>query len=514
MANTDHTLDAAVPVVTTSRGAVRGSVTDGISRFAGIPYAAPPVGERRFRPPAPPEPWEGELDGTRFGPVCPQNPSMMDLLMGEEVDVHAEDCLRLNVWTPDVSGSAPVMVWIHGGGFEIGSGSSPLYSGASFARDGVVLVSLNYRLGALGFLELGGLDTDYNGSANNGLLDQVMALQWVQREIAAFGGDANRVTIFGESAGSMSVSLLLTMPAARGLFHQAICQSGALNSPRTVEEAHVDTNEFLAEADLSSLDELLAAPVEQLLAAHAQIAAGRVGDVEGTIRRSRSPLGFLTFRPVADGNIVPEDPPAVLAAGHAANVSLLVGTNAEEWKLFALMSPGAANDDELHERLGLLTGDPAAMMALYRAEHLVDTPAAVECEVLTDLVFRVPTSRLADIQARHAPTFQYLFAWRSPSMGGMLGSSHAMEIPFVFDVTQDARVAMLVGHEPPVELAAQIHGAWVSFATNGAPSVSGVGDWQPVTPDRRPVMVFDTESEVRLDPHDKTLRIWDTSNGL
>jgi para-nitrobenzyl esterase len=199
----DTPADDTEVVVEAPAGALRGRWADGVARFAGIPFAAPPVGEQRFRPPAPAPDWEGVRDARHFGPISPQNPSLMDALFGGEAEQWDEDCLHLNVWTPSVETESPlpVMVWIHGGGFEMGSGSSPLYHGESFAHSGVVYVSINYRLGSLGFLELGHLDPGYAGSGNVGLLDQVAALRWVRDNVAAFGGDAGNVTVFGESAG-------------------------------------------------------------------------------------------------------------------------------------------------------------------------------------------------------------------------------------------------------------------------------------------------------------------------
>ena len=250
------TADRPSPVVHTRLGAARGVWLDDVARFGGLPFAAPPVGDLRFRPPAPPTAWEGERDATGFGHVSPQNPSMLNALLGEEPEAQSEDCLYLNVWTTrpgEPTAGLPVMVWIHGGGFEMGSGSSPMYHGEKFARSGVVLVSINYRLGSLGFLELGHLDESYAGSGNNGLLDQVAALEWVRDHVAEFGGDPRDVTIFGESAGAMSVSLLLSMPSARGLFHRAVAQSGALSAARTPEHARKDADEFLGRAGATAV---------------------------------------------------------------------------------------------------------------------------------------------------------------------------------------------------------------------------------------------------------------------
>ncbi|UDY35332.1 carboxylesterase/lipase family protein [Dermatobacter hominis] len=502
-------------VVTTTHGALRGEWRGGVARFAGIPFAAPPVGDLRFRPPAPASPWEGERDATAFGAVSPQNPSMMDALFGGEAEPWDEDCLHLNVWTPDpapADGAArPVMVWIHGGGFEMGSGSSPIYDGTRFAEDGVVFVSLNYRLGSLGFLDLSSVDPAESGSGNVGLLDQVAALEWVRDNIASFGGDPRDVTIFGESAGSMSVSLLLTVERAAGLFHRAIAQSGGLMAKQP-EHATADTAEFLAAAGVETVAELRALPVEELLKAHAALSAARLADPQAVIERTGSPVAFLAFTPVADGVVVPSDPLGAVAAGSAAGVDLIVGTNLEEWKLFAMLTPAIDGDDGLRSRLALVTEDVDGAIAAYAEDHPGATTADLDCALLTDVVFRIPASELADAQAAHATVRQYRFDWRSTAWGGMLGAAHAIEIPFVFDMVSDHRIHVLIGPDAPAGLAAAVHDAWVSFAVDGAPTIAGLGEWPalpaPRAGDGRPVVVFDAETGVQDDPQGATRRFW------
>lgn len=507
MDSSDATID-----VPTSLGTLRGTWHDDVARFAGIPFAEAPVGPLRFRPPAPPKPWEGVRDASTFGSVAPQNPSIMEALFGGESEAWSEDCLYLNVWSPDPRPGAdlPVMVWIHGGGFEMGSGSSPLYDGTSFARDGVVLVTLNYRMGAFGFLELGALDPELAGSGNVGLLDQVAALEWVRDNIAALGGDAGNVTVFGESAGAMSLSLLLSMPRARGLFHRAIAQSGAASAAREPAAAVDDTAEFMAAAGLDGLEALRRAEPEQLLAAHAAMAATRLADPEAVIERTGNPLAFLSFRPVADGVEVPTDPLGAVAAGAAAGVPLLIGTNSEEWKLFAMMTPSPADEAGLRQRVALVVSDADVALETYRRELGEAAIAELECAVLTDLVFRIPATRLADAQSSHAPVFQYLWRWASPAWGGMVGAAHAIEIPFVFDLVEDHRLHVFVGPEAPRELARATHEAWVAFARSGVPSVEALGAWPTVDAEGRPVMVLDTTSAVELDPGSISRRFWDT----
>ena len=506
--------------VETTCGTLRGEASGGIVRFCGVPFAAPPVGELRFRPPQPPEAWTGVRPATSFGPISPQNPSLMDALFGGESEPWDEDCLYLNVWTPSVPGTTaerdplPVMVWIHGGGFEMGSGSSPLYHGESFARNGAVLVTLNYRLGALGFLELGSVDPALTGSGAVGLLDQIAALEWVRDNISAFGGDPDRVTIFGESAGAFSVSLLLSMPRAAGLFHRAIAQSGSASGAKSPDHARADTEEFLAAAELSTVEDLRAAPVERLLSAHAALGAARMADPEAVIEKYGNPLGFLPFRPVTDGLELPHDPLAAIVGGSAAGVALMVGTNLEEWKLFALMAPGATSEEDLRRRMALVTSDPDGALAAYRAEHPGSSPAELECAVLTDVIFRIPGYRLADAQAPHAPVWQYRFDWRSPAWGGAIGAAHALEIPFVFDLVEDHRLHVFVGPDAPRSLARAMHESWVHFAADGVPRARNVPDWPSVDSPTRPVMLFDTECRVVRDPQPATAAFWATTTTL
>ena len=504
---------------TTTHGALRGTWHDGVARFAGIPFAAPPVGNLRFAPPAPAAAWDGERSADSTAPVSPQNPSIMDALFGGESEHWDEDCLYLNVWTPspeptdhlpaDLS-SLPVMVWIHGGGFEMGSGSSPMYDGTHFARSGVVLVTCNYRLGAFGFLDLSHLDPALAGSGNLGLLDQIAALEWVRDNIAHFGGDPSNVTIFGQSAGAMSVSLLMSMSRATGLFHKAIAQSGAASAARTTEMAIEDATDFMTIGGWSTVDDLRAAPVADLLGAHAKQSAARMGDPESFIRRTGNPLAFLPFRPVADGIVVPADPHAAIAAGSADGVALVVGTTSEEWRLFAMMSPPPGTEDDLRRRLAVLVAEPDTALEAYRSEHPDLGVGELEGAILTDLVFRIPAVRLADAQAAHAPTFQYLWTWQSPAWGGMVGAAHAIEIPFVFNLVEDHRLHVFVGPDAPGSLAGAINDAWVAFAANGLPKADGLPDWPTVDGAGRPVVILDTETALAHDPNPVTRQFWAT----
>ena len=285
--------------VSTTAGQVRGAPHGAGLRFAGIPFAGSTGGDGRWRPPTPVEPWDGVRDATGFGAIAPQNPDMMLAFLGLEPEAMGEECLHLNVFTPAADDAArPVMVWIHGGAFFMGSGSSPMYDGVSLVERGdIVLVTINYRLGAFGFMELGWLDDELAGSANCGLLDQVAALEWVRDNIAVFGGDPGNVTIFGESAGSMSVTSLLAMDAAKGLFHKAIAQSGAAQTIATPDQAERSGRAFVEACGVTTADELQALPMERILEVQSQVVITSMTNVEPLLEEGIA--AGLPFRPVA-----------------------------------------------------------------------------------------------------------------------------------------------------------------------------------------------------------------------
>lgn len=384
-------------IVTTAQGSIEGLERSGILQFRGIPYAAAPVGERRFQPPAPPEPWDGIRDATAFGAMSVQETGGVQAFLGDAAHESGEDCLFLNVYTPACDGAArPVMVWIHGGGFINGSGSTPWYDGTSLATRGdVVVVTVNYRLGALGFLWLGDLDERFRSSGVNGLLDQAAALAWVRDNIAAFGGDPGNVTVQGESAGAMSVSTLLALPAARGLFHRAIAQSGAAHNTFTPEVAGAITSQIMAALGVDDLAAVLAASVHDLSAAGAKVESALYEDPSGL----GGPTGIalaMAFQPVVDGSFLPVDPLTAVAAGQAADVPFLTGTNLDEWNLFALMSPGGLDHPRLLGRLERLFGDGNLVHDAYAASRPDATPDDLWNAVLTDATFRVPAIRLVE----------------------------------------------------------------------------------------------------------------------
>ena len=375
---------------------VRGRVESGVASFLGIPYAAPPFGPNRMLPPQPVPAWAGERDATAFGPTVPKGdyPPQYAALFPEEV-IPGEDCLNLNVWTPGAgAGGLPVLVWIHGGSFMNGSGSVGAYDGAAFARDGVVCVTINYRLAAEGFLFLG------DGIANLGLLDQLAALRWVQENIAAFGGDPGRVTVAGESAGAMSVTTLLSMPLAAGLFGQAIAQSGAGAHTLTADEGLMVAG-YLAEAlgVPPDRDSIRAVPLDKLV----QAASDLVVEVQTTpdpARWGQLTLSLLPFAPTVDGSVVPAAPLASLRAGQGGNVPLLIGSNRDEARLF-LVAAGTidlVDEPTLTVVAGAYGLSPEAL-AVYRASRPGASPGDLLAAVITDWFFRIPPIRVAEARA-------------------------------------------------------------------------------------------------------------------
>ncbi|MCX4674132.1 carboxylesterase family protein [Streptomyces sp. NBC_01433] len=475
------------PQAATAHGAVRGTLEHGVAVFRGIPYAAPPVGARRFRAPEPPEPWQGVREAVAYGPTAPKRPYAppLDELLPDP-EVAGEDCLNLNVWTPSTGPAGlPVLVWIHGGSLLHGSSAVPVYDGAAFARDGVVLVSVNYRLGMEGF----GVFPD--APANRGLLDQLAALEWVRDNIAAFGGDPRRVTVAGESAGAISIGALLAAPRAAGLFRRAVLQSGAPTA-LSVAAGRGTTERIAKRMGLpATAAALAAADPAALLAAQTAVTGGG------------SPLtGGNSFQIVVDGDLLPRDPAEALRDGVASDVDLLMGTNSEEYRLWFVPSGLIEKLGKVKLRLALLKFKVSAAVARpYRANRPGATPGELLGAIATDLLLRVPLNRLADARTDAAgATYLYEFGWPSPVR--RLGACHALEIGFVFDTLAHPDTVALTGPDAPRELADAMHGAWVRFAVSGDP---GWPSWDAT----RPVMGFGPGAPtVVLAPRDDELSGW------
>jgi para-nitrobenzyl esterase len=484
-------------IVDTRQGTLEGSELEGVLVFKGIPYAAPPVRERRFAPPAAAEPWDGVRAATSFGANSPQGALNLEKFLGGAERPESEDCLYLNVWTPAADDARrPVMVWIHGGAFTSGSGGVPWYHGTRFAQRGTVVVTINYRLGPFGFTHLGDLGGEaFAGSGNAGILDQVAALEWVRDNIAAFGGDPGNVTVFGESAGAMSIGTLLGLPAARGLFRRAILQSGASSTVRDAASASEIAERLLSHAGVG-IDDVRDVPTETLTAAATALST------------AAAPGGLLPFEPVVDGVTLPRPPLDAVRDGSVRDVALVIGTNLDEWHLFSAFDPRMQDLDDgaLVARMVDVFGDAD------RAHHALDVyrrrlgaapSTAVLSAVMSDSIFRIPAIRLAEAQlAAGGDAWMYLFTWATPAFGGALGSCHALEIPFVFDGLARGGVEILVGGTAPQSLADEMHGRWTSFARNGDPG------WPVYDTDRRPTMRFDVDSSVVDDPYADERAVW------
>jgi para-nitrobenzyl esterase len=492
-----------VTIAATRSGKIEGIEQDGILVFRGIPFAAPPTGARRFRPPVREDAWDGVRDATTFGPESAQADLPIAMMLGGTNAGSSEDGLYLNVWTPACDDRRrPVMVWIHGGAYIFGSGSVPWYDGAHFVQHGdVVVVTINYRLAQLGFLHLAdSMGPEFEGSGNAGILDQVAALEWVRDSIAGFGGDPDNVTIFGESAGANSVATLLGLPSARGLFHKAIAQSGAGAWVSTRERAAKITERTLAKLNVGpgDIEALQAIPATDILNANPDLRD-----------EANSGISALTWQPVIDGTVLPISPLDAVIAGGAHGVHLMTGTNQHEITLFQVLDPTLAELDHaaIVSRLGDIIPDPAALLDAYRAVTPEASPADLWSAIATDGVFRIPAVRLAEAQATHAPVWLYRFTWETPVFGGILRSTHALEIPFVFDTLEQPGADRFTGDGPErAAIAHTMHRAWIAFARSGDPG------WERYEAPRRATMRFDRDTKVLEDPDGELRRAWDSES--
>lgn len=514
-------------VVAVAQGRLRGVWRGDQWSFSGIPYGRAPVGALRWRPPLEAEGWSDIRDASTFGPIAPQSAALPGITSPSDPsssEPHSEDCLSLNVWTPalpDVPTAQPgqgrpVMVFIHGGGFTSGSGSVFLYRGGQLVRNGdAVVVTVNYRLGALGFLGHRDL-ADPDGLVGNwGLQDQLAALRWVRDNIAVFGGDASAVTIFGESAGGFSVATLLGMPAAGGLFRRAIVQSGGVHV-HSIGEAERSADRLAAVLGRASCtrEALERIPATELVAAAEEM--GKRSPDPGMI-----PLPFL---PVVDGVLLPDDPLTAVANGAADGVDLLIGTNRDELTLFGLGNPAlmALDEDGVVRWVENAVPDLAAVEVVdaYRsareARHESVEANALWVAIGTDVVFRWPSLQLAAAHgARGSRSFVYLFDWESPAFGGILGSCHALELPFVFGAVHLPVVQVFSGAGPAVEtLSTQMQRAWLSFASTGDPSHDGIGAWRPWAPLDRATMIFGPHTRLESAPRNEELAVLERSRPL
>ena len=492
------------PTVDTANGTLRGIQEGHILVFKGVPYASPPTGGRRFRPPQPIEPWTGTRNAMAYGHIAPQDPDpLTDLIPGcRSLFYHptvsqSEDCLNLNIWTPALIGSRPVLVWIHGGAFVGGSGSSPWLDGSHLAAlHDVVVVTINYRLGILGALMLDDPDSELGYVSNAGLLDQVAALEWVRDNIASFGGDPMRVCVGGGSAGAMSVVAILTMPAARGLYSRAIVQSG---------HAGFFDDDATSRAISKHLLALLSVPNDGgALAALSKIDIGTLLIAQRSLAAERP----MPFRYAVDGKHLPQQPSVALKTGSHSLPPLIIGTNADEAKLFRAVSSmgGTSNSHELLVAPALGAQARDFVTELIRSCDGMNADDAWDL-VTTDLDWRIPVRTIADTYASAgAQVYVYEFDWRTAVLNGQLGACHALEVPFVFDNLRRTGVASFVGDDPETlssaaKLAKVIGDYWTSFAREGCPDADGMPLWPPYDTNSRQLMVLGHATEVTVDPH-------------
>jgi para-nitrobenzyl esterase len=484
-------------IVETFHGKLRGAVIGDVCIFKGIPYGADTGGKNRFMPPVKPAAWSGVRDALAYGPTAPQTVGVRR--GGNEVPAEGEDCLVLNVFTPALSGTKrPVMVWLHGGGFATGSGSPPITAGAELAhRRDVVVVTLNHRLNVLGFTYLGEqAGADFALSGGVGLLDIVAALEWVRDNIAQFGGDPNLVTIFGQSGGGRKVASLMSMPAARGLFHRAIIESGALLRLTPREDAIHYSELLLAELGLprEQARQLQSVPLERLLAANA--AALKKTD--------QTAPGYVPNTPMVDGKAIPTHPWDPAAPALSASIPLLIGWARTEETFFERPTPEDLALDEagLNARAAkYLRADPTRVIEVYRRAHPEASPWDLYILIATDYPRGIYTRELAKRKAAQAaaPAYVYRFDWETPEGGGHLRSPHTIEVPFVFH--NIAIAGPLISKMPPAyALAEKTSAAWAAFARTGNPNTAGVPRWPAYSAATRDTMLLNDVLRVEQDP--------------
>jgi para-nitrobenzyl esterase len=473
-------------LIDTRAGRLRGGpLPGGGALFAGIPFAAPPVGARRLRPPQLPAPWSGVRDATGFRPgPLQRGPALMAgrqaaaaSLLGRgprpAASSYDEDCLYLNVWTPGLIGHRPVLVWIYGGGFDSGSAAPPMTDGAALSRQtGAVVVAANYRVGALGYLHLADLGgPGWAGCSNLGLQDQVAALRWVRDNIAAFGGDPGNITVAGESAGAFSIGSLLAVPAAAGTFHKAILSSGSTERIFDADTGTAIAADLLAALGLGMVDDLLDVPAEKILDVQSAVIDTDVG--------RRNLPGGRSWGVVLDGTVLPRHPYHAVTEGTTAGIGLLIGANRDEMRLFqAMQGPAYAPAGEqalLAEMRRADVASPERLLAAYRNRDPQADLAGLRTLFLTDAVYRLPASRLAAAQAAAGGrAYAYLFA--AGPLGPELGACQGADLPMIFDMLD--RIGAATPHLKQVR--DELTGVWARFAATGDPG------WRPYDPAARP----------------------------
>ncbi|RJP33077.1 MAG: carboxylesterase family protein [Actinobacteria bacterium] len=521
------------PALQIDTGIIRGFEKDGIRTYLGIPYAAPPMGERRWRPPQPAEPWKGTRECTDFGPACPQV-RLPQKIGGVGLERMSEDCLYLNVWSPagDQSERLPVMVWLHGGAFQLGAGSLANYDGHRLAGKGAIVVTVNYRLGPLGFLAhpLLSRESPHGSSGNYGLLDQIEALKWVRRNISAFGGDEERITVFGESAGGISVMQHMVSPLCGGLFQGAISQSGLfldqgllMYAARPREEAESIGEEYAAALGCAGAPDMLAAlrakKPRELCGMKKQIRPGGIFEADPR------------FVPVVDGWVLPDEPVKLWSQGRQHRVPLLAGSNASEGNLFIthnrkLKKMSVAGYGEgIRTYFGAFGDDVLALFPVSKASEIKPTIS----DVFTFFDFTAPAKSAATaMHSGNTPAYLYRFSRARP--GDKLGACHGAEIAYVFGTLQhylDKPLSLkdmpslvlreaardiedIVGSPPggvDHDISSAIMRYWVNFAASGDPNGEGLPEWPAYDPSTNLMVDFGDEVEVRPVGQDEACKV-------
>lgn len=469
-------------LVRTPLGALRGEVIEGVRVFRGVPFAEPPVGKLRFRPPVKVKAWGAERNATTFAKAAMQD--------GDTEFAHSEDCLYLNVWTPEHAVGLPVFVWIHGGGFTGGESFAPIFDGTEFAKAGVIVVTVAYRLGVLGFMDMGALlGEEYAGSGNNALRDLICSLEWVKENIAAFGGDAKRVTVGGESAGAKLTDILMGVPEAKGLFAQMISESGG--AERVLRKANAEAvAKGFGEVWGKGAAALKTAPTEELIAAQVKF-------VESW------PLHF-PLRPEVDGGLLRRLPVETIATGPTRGTRLLIGTNREESAMF--IGPHPMHDPKAGDLGNTSLTKFDAVFAKYKKLYPEMSEEQLRIRAATAEEYWVPSVRVAEAQVKgggEAWMYRLDFA---PTSGRYKGDAyHTEELGMVWD-KPNTRIANAAAEAALVK---QVHAAWVRFIKGQAPGAEGLPVWPEYSLEGRETMVLDGVSKVEVRPMEAELRLWD-----
>jgi len=488
-------------IIETKSGKIKGIKESGLEIFKGIPYAEPPINDLRFSPPVAKKQWDGVLDTTEYGHCAYQGYTQLEDYTGK-LQPESEDCLNLNIWTPSVDNKKrPVMFWIHGGAFVMGGGIAPMCDGSALARRGdVVIVTINYRLGALGYLYIPGV------TANVGHLDQILALKWVQDNIELFGGDPANVTIFGESAGGYSVVALAAMPVAKGLFRRVIAQSTPAIDPKVTKKPSKKLMRMLGveKGDLNVLR---------------KISPEKIIDAQNKL----SSTNPLAFRPLVDGDTLPIQPLKAFQNGNCGDIEFMIGTNLEEAKMFTALDPKISKIDDVGGEKLLIGYLGTLGIDMSKSKELIDTYRKaregkfstelreIMNALITDYLFRIPTIQFLEAQSTHqVNTYNYIFTWSSSAFDGKLGACHAIEIPFVFNTLDVPKIAGFASRSPETEaISSKTMDAWIAFARNGNPNHDGIPKWAPYDIERRSTMLIGKEFKVVEKFLDKERVAWD-----